>query len=250
MSLKKHIILVVGLLFSLSFYAQQITNQEVIAKIETESIDDIINIKGIAISNTEVFKSLRYVMYVIKTNPVNSNTSRGEHQGRFTLLPNEAKQLGFTGINKNTDDKVTVILLIYDDNDKLIGKDRRVALNDDEAEKKTIQLVDEKKENDGVKIIAIVTESTKTKPGRDFYNYFSSSYRLSQISGKGSIHILEKLSLGRNTTIDVLVDNKVVNSFFVRPNQEYLEQMTTITIQNIRRHFQNLEKQKNYITQY
>ncbi|MBJ6369588.1 CsgE family curli-type amyloid fiber assembly protein [Snuella sedimenti] len=222
----------------------QVTNKEIVAKIKFENVDDFINIKGTATNTLDVIKSLRYIMHVIKTNKKTSNISKSTQEGRFTLLASESKELSSATINQNEKDKVTIILLIYDDEDVLLGKDRLVLLNNDSPPTK-VQMP-----NDGIEILGIVTEDTKTKAGRDFYEFFYSMYNLNQIKGSKIVNISERLSLGRNTIIQISIDNSVVDEFFVKPNQEYLEQKAKLSIRKVFKYFQDIKKQKKYITQY
>ncbi len=246
MHLKTYIII----LFCVFFWKQssaQITNKEIIAKIETQNVDDFINIKGTATNTLDVIKSLRYTMHILKTNKETLNKSKSIQSGLFTLLPNERKELSQSTVNQNEKDKVIVILLIYDDEDVLLGKDRLVVLNDDELKKnnKKEQVLD-----DGIEIVGIVTEDTKTKPGRDFYEAFYSKYNLNQIKGNRVVKIEEKLSLGRNTIVQINIDDTLIHEFFLNPNQEYIEQMSNVSIRKVFKYFQDLKKNKNYISQY
>lgn len=250
MLIQKRVLVVLCSLFLQVFYAQT-TNTEVIAKIKTEKVADIINISATATSNTQLIKSLRYEMYVIKTNPKTSNTSRNKQSGRFVLESNENKSLATTSINQNIEDKVTVLLLIYDTEDKLLGKDRLVVLNDTTSEemKEVVVAVAPPKEDDYVGFRGIVTEETKTKPGRDFYKLFYSEYLLKGINGKRIVKIIESISLGRNTILEVRIDNTTIYRFNVIPRAEYLKQQSSQAIRLVSRFFQNLEKQKSYVSQ-
>jgi len=249
MSIQKRILIVFCCLFLQVFYSQT-TNTEVIAKIKTEKVADIININATAKSTTQLIKSLRYEMLVIKTNRETSNTSRSQQSGRFVLESNETKEVATTSINQNIKDKVTVLLLIYDTEDKLLGKDRFVVLNDDSSEQmKEVVVVTPPKEDDYVGFRGIVTEETKTKPGRDFYKLFYSEYLLKGINGKRIVKIIESISLGRNTVLEVRIDNTTIYRFNVIPRADYLKQQSSQAIRIVSRFFQNLEKQKSYVSQ-
>lgn len=246
--------MIIGLLFASISFSQQITNQEIVAKIKTEQLDDLIKVKATAISKTPIVKSLRYTMYVIRTDFQTSNVSRSQQEGRFILQPSENKELSTSVVNSNTKDKVSVILLVYDDKDKLVGKDNLVVLNDDKSsdiERKKNLLKQASKSNDGIRIEGIVTEDIKTKPARDFFIEFLSVYRLNDaINKKKNIHIVERLSLGRNTNIQVLIDNTPVHGFLVRPNQDFIKQMVQQAIINVTRYIQQAESRETLITQY
>jgi len=141
-------------------------------------------------------------MLVIKTNRETSNTSRSQQSGRFVLESNETKEVATTSINQNIKDKVTVLLLIYDTEDKLLGKDRFVVLNDDSSEQmKEVVVVTPPKEDDYVGFRGIVT------------------------------------------------DNTTIYRFNVIPRADYLKQQSSQAIRIVSRFFQNLEKQKSYVSQ-
>ena len=139
--------------------------------------------------------------------------------------------------------------MVYDTEKNLLGKDRLVILNDDTAlEKKEVVTVVAPKEDDFVGFRGMVTEDTKTKAGRDFYKLFYSEYLLKSINGKQIVKIIEDFSLGRNTIIDVKIDNTIVHRFNVIPRTEYIKQQANQAIRNVSRYFQNQEKQRENIT--
>jgi len=62
-------------LLLMQFVHGQFTNTQVIAKIKTERIDDIITLNAEASNTTEVLKSLRYTFSVFRTD-TNKNVSK------------------------------------------------------------------------------------------------------------------------------------------------------------------------------
>ncbi len=118
-----HIFIV--MLFSSKGYSQ-ISNKEVRAKIAIEEIEGSIKITGVAENLTEIVQSLSYKLSVIKKNKVSNNQSNNAQEGLFTLEPNENKNLSTTQVNIGKEDEVIVLLLFYDSDKKLVGKDRIV----------------------------------------------------------------------------------------------------------------------------
>jgi hypothetical protein len=104
----------------------QTTNTKVKAKIQYEENDGIIKITGTAENLTGIVQSMSYTLSVIKKNQSNNNTSNNAQEGFFSLNANENKNLSTTQINLGKEDEVIVLLLFYDENKKLIGKDRVV----------------------------------------------------------------------------------------------------------------------------
>ncbi|TPN84540.1 CsgE family curli-type amyloid fiber assembly protein [Aquimarina algicola] len=224
----------------------QFTNTEVIAKIKTEPLDDVISMIGTATNTTEIYKSLTYKMSVFRTD-VNNNVSTTNQEGRFTLETNETKELSTTTINTNEQYKIVILLLIYED-EKIVGKDR-VSFNEKIIEKQKTKAVEEDAD-DGIELKGIVIEETKTKPGKDFYDFFYNSYTLNQINGNKIVAVYEKLSFGRSTIIQVKIEDNLIHEFLGKPDLEYLEQMSKIAIRKVYKYFKDQKKQKKDIFQY
>jgi len=247
--LTKHISIFFCLVFGVFSFSQQ-TNIEVIAKIETLTIANVLSVDATVSSRTELIKSLRYDLFTYRKNAQTTEVTKEEASARFVLQPSEKKTLKKFNLNTGTKDKVTVVLLIYDQDNKLIAKDRRVVLNDDEDNKKQVVKKEPPREDDYVGLRGIVVEKTKTKPGRDFYLDFYSNYRLKGINGKQVVNVVEQFSFGVNTIMEVSVGNTIVHRFFLQPKRDYIEQQSRIAIVNVSRYFLNLERQKSYIRQY
>ena len=245
----KYIILFICVVVNTVCLSQE-SNTEIIAKIEVEKLADVLNIKSVVSSRTELIKTLRFEMLVFRKNPETSIVAKADNSGRIVLQPNEKKTLAQIKINQNTKDKVTAVILVYNSDNKLVGKDRQVILNNDEKE--TLKKIKQQpiKEDDYVGLRGIVVENTKTKPGRDFYIDFYSNYRLKGINGKEVVKVTEQFSFGRNTIMEVSVGNTIVHRFFVQPTRDFIEEQSRIAIINVFRYFVILERQKEYIKQY
>jgi hypothetical protein len=131
------------LFFNFSFYIflflgctsySQTTNTVVKAKIVIDKTETNIKIIGTAENLSDGLQSLSYKLSVIKKNTVNDNQSNNVQEGIFSLNPSENKNLSTTEINLGNTDEVIVLLLFYNENKQLIGKDR-VVLN---AQKKRL----------------------------------------------------------------------------------------------------------------
>ncbi len=222
----------------------QFTNTDVVAKIKVETVDEVITAVATATNTTEVYKSLRYSLSVFRTDAQN-NLTKNIQEERFTLEANETKELSSGTMSSRDPDKIIVLLLIYED-DKIVAKDR-LAFNE---EVKKPKKVEEETSDDGIELTGIVIEETKTKPGRDFYEYFYNSYTLNQINGNKIVGVYETLSFGRTTILQVKVEDNVIHRFIGKPDLEYLEQMSKIAIRKVYKYFKDLKKQKNDIFQY
>lgn len=240
----------------------QIYNTEVEANINMENNGDMYQITGSAVNKTASNQSLRYVLSVIKNGPNNSNTSKNDQSGRFILEIGQKKNLSTTTINADDKDRVIILLLIYDEVDKPLGMDR-VVINgtEEDIEKERLENVERErtvnvspdainKAEDGVILRGIVTEETKTKPGRDFYRMFYSLYTTNNINGEEIVNIKETLSLNNNTKIEISVANETVLEFFVRPQEEYLKAMSEVAIKRVYWYLQKYKENKNIQKHY
>ncbi len=106
----------------------QTTNTVVKAKIVIDKTETNIKITGTAENLSDGIQSLSYKLSVIKKNTVNDNQSNNVQEGFFSLNPSENKNLSTTEVNLGNTDEVIVLLLFYNENKQLIGKDR-VVLN-------------------------------------------------------------------------------------------------------------------------
>lgn len=230
------------LLVNFSFFAQN-TDVDVKAKIVLEEVEGNIKITGTAENLTDILQSLTYKLSVIKKNIKTENRSTNNQEGVFTLDANQNKNLSTTQINRSSEDEIIVLLLFYDENSQIVSKDR-VVISDEKKKDKVIVL------DDGIELVGIVTDETKTKIGKDFYDNFSYLYRDYKINAKQIVKISEELSFGRNTKIIIMVDNDVVYEFLARPDEEFIEAMAKNSLYETYQFLKKLENEKKYITQY
>ena len=220
----------------------QILNTEVKAKIEISSFEDLVAITGTAENLTSVLQNLHYKLSVIKKNKTNSNISSNSQNGSFTLEPNSKNILSTTKINISAKDETIILLLIYDEDEKLIGKDRLVV---DNMKNKTT----EEKEI-GLEMKGIISDETKTKIGKDYYDLFFKKYNLENINASKIVTIEEEQLFGRTTKIKILIDNITLNEFIAKPNEEFLESMAEQSIVLTKKYLKQLELNEKLISQY
>jgi hypothetical protein len=239
------------------FAFSQVYNTSVEAKINLQKYGDVIQITGSALNKTSSSQSLRYILSVIKNDTKSSNSSKNDQTGRFVLDLGEKKNLSTTTINTNEKDRIIILLLVYDEKDKLLGMDRIVVNGNEEDEKLELEENKQKeqmlnvspdatqKENDGVTLRGIVIEETKTKPGRDFYKMFYSLYSANNVNGEEIVTVKEVLALNNNTKIEIYVANEKVVEFFVTPQNEYLKKMSETSIRTVYWYLQKYKQNKN-----
>ncbi|RDK84724.1 CsgE family curli-type amyloid fiber assembly protein [Marinirhabdus gelatinilytica] len=239
--------------------------ESVQAKIDLSSNGEFFEIKGMALNTTQINQSLSYTLLVNKTDPETNNSNKNEQKGNFVLPAGERKILSTTKINASDKAKVILLLLLYDQDNAIVAKDRIVLNGSEEDKLKAKQALLEKAkldqkeisedygntEKDGVTLLrGLVVEDTKTKPGRDFFTSFSLKYRDEKINGEKIVVIEEVLALGSNTKILVKVENEIVFQFFVNPRANYIEQMVDYAVNRTDRYFQQIKKNRNQIRRY
>jgi hypothetical protein len=238
------------LLVSSSSYGQYY-NTVVEADIYLEMNNEFIEIEGTAFNKSEINQSLKYVFSTIKTDPETGDLIKNDQTGRFVIAPNTKTKLSETIINSKDPTRIILLLLLYDTEDNIVGKDR-IVLNDDPGSNdpdavKLETSVDEEdvgginvnsrdvnsNAEDGVVLSGIVVEDTKTKPGSDFYKIFYQSYLAQKIKTNEIITIKEVFALGRNTKLEVKVGSVNIFEFFLRPKEDFLKEMSRYTMTRV-----------------
>ncbi len=251
-------LIIISLLLTTKGHSQ-VYNTDIEAKIFIEAKNNLIEITGTAFNKSELNQSFRYVLSVIKTNPENSNRSKNDQSGRMFLEPGQKNELSSTTINESEKDQIVILLLIYDLDDKIIGKDR-IAFNEDPNADHT-ELKEKFSDNlntkdvseqgeDGVYLRGVVIEDVKTKPGRDFYRIFYSEYTLKKINAPKIVTVKEALVLGNSTIISIFVEDKLVYRFLVKPQTDYLKANSSEAIRRVSRYLQILKKNKSSLNHY
>ncbi len=224
--------------------SSQTVYKEVKAKIEVEEIENILSITGTAENLKAVYKNISFKLSVFKKNKLNDNKSSNMQDGRMTLEPINKVILSKTQINRGKDDQIIVLLLIYDENNVIIGKDRIVFGQEEEPKVSVL------KPNDGLEMIGIVSNETKTKLGNDFYDFFYSEFSKLKINSNKIIYVQEELTFGRTTKIIVNIDGEIIEEFIARPEEDFLKYMSQTASSKVFKYFKNIEKQNKSIMQY
>ncbi|WP_017498729.1 CsgE family curli-type amyloid fiber assembly protein [Flavobacterium sp. WG21] len=134
--------------------------------------------------------------------------------------------------------------MIYDEKNELIGKDRVVFGEDKVSDAaKPIPV-------DGIEMIGIVANDTKTKLGNDFYDFFYAQYSKLRINTSKIVTVQEELTFGRTTKITILIDGEIVEEFISRPDEDFLKYMAESAASKAFKYFKDIEKQNKIITQY
>lgn len=243
------------LLMCLSLEAQ-VYNTRISAKIDLEANTEFIQITSSAFNKTEISESLYYILRIIKKDPLSTGTLTDDQSGRVVLSAGEKANLASATLSSNTTDRTVLLLLVYDTNKKLLGKDRVVVNGTEEDRRMAAKTGDRvwfnsgKRKTEGFILKGLVIEETKTRPGRDFYSMFYAEYLNKNINGEKIVTIKEELAIANNTKIEVLVDGVKILEFFVRPQNEYLKAYSNEAIRRVNLYFQKLREGKYVINHY
>lgn len=258
LTILKYILLFALMLLGSSLQSQ-IYNTDIEASIIVSEVNQLVELKAFAKNKTQINSSVRYVFSIIYPQTENDALQKDVFEERLVLNPEEKKEILNKAVDFKSKKEVIVLFLIYDTDDKIVGKDRLVFKNG-ELDENQIQTVTITKQqfnmdvettaNDGLLLKGIVIEDTKTKPGSDFYKTYYSNYLSKNINGSSIVTIKEVLAIGRNTKIEVLVADTKVFEFFVRPSTDYLNQMAAISLTQTVRQLELNFKNQNTVQRY
>ncbi len=237
-----------GVLFCFMTSTAQYLNRESKAILEIVNKENVFEITAKAENKSQIKQSLSYELKIFKENLKSGNKSDNAQEGRFVIDPLDVRKLAYTAINiQNKNDRIILLLLLRNVDGDIVGRERKVIANSKvvlENNKITLK----KKPDDGVEIFGMVLEKTKTKPGRDFYNLFYSQFLSHNFSDNRSVLVEEVFSRGRNTKIEIKIENVRVYEFFVQPKTDYLKANANIAIKQVTNFFR--KKKNDYIVRY
>ncbi|XLS27908.1 CsgE family curli-type amyloid fiber assembly protein [Flavobacteriaceae bacterium M23B6Z8] len=224
----------------LSLHAQN-KNEGIIAFLKVNDNDGVYGVQALVKNDSTLFKSLQYELAIIRSKTDSKEKPlRTATKGNFSIDPNEVKVLQEIVVSFEEEDKIIVLLLLYE-KDRIIAVDRKVFLNN---EKKKVP------KDDGIEIKGLVIDNVISKVGKDFYDLFYRQYSLRNLQSGSMVTIEEQLGIGIGTRIVVKVNEDVVFEGFARPNEEYLEQMAKAVVVKVINYLEQKKKQKEYINQY
>jgi hypothetical protein len=243
--MKKYLNIVISvctIFFSESGFSQAVY-KEVKAKIEVKEIENLLAITGTVENLKSEFKNISYKLSVFKKNKTSSNKSNNAQDGRVTLEPIQKVELSKTQVNFTKEDEIIILLLIYDEHNAIIGKDRIVFGEEAKNDTGSIPV-------DGIEMVGIVANDTKTKLGNDFYDFFYAQYSKLRVHTTKIVTVQEELTFGRTTKIAILIDGEIIQEFISRPEEDFLKYMAEDSASKAFKYFKDIEKQNKIITQY
>ncbi len=253
--LKRGIVFIIIFLVNTAISYGQFFNKEIQAKILIERNSEFYTFHAAASNKTPTDYNLKYDYSVFRTGK-DGNVVKTNQSDLFFLKGDEKKVLSSLTVNYSVDDKIILVLLVYDKDNKPIGKDRIVL---EQGGKTNINLDkntpkpksrDEAVAQDGYEIDGLVIQKTLTKSGRDFFRMFYSEYFNRQIRSPRNILIKEVPGRRRNTLITVEIEGRLVWQFFAQPRKEFLTNMVRISLQRVLSYINRLEQQNEQFIRY
>lgn len=242
----KNIRILIVVLSSIMTQAQNY-NQLVEGQILVEKNSEFFTFKAAAINKTAIAYNLKYEFSVFRADS-ESNTTKTSQENLFVLNSFEKKVLSTVTVNYQIEDKMIIMVIIYDGDDKPLGRDRIVL---DRGGKTVLELKKPiEATQDGVFLEGVISQKTLTKSGRDFARDFSQRYYNAQIQSPKNIFIKEVPGLRRNTLITVEVDNQLVWQFFAQPRKEFVSDMAQRSIRAVTTYLGRLRQRENQRISY
>jgi len=269
---------VIFTLFFSQYCLGQKSNSNVLAELKVESIEEISTIIARAFNRSELYYNLRYVFTIVTFDKnykdsklslqdflssndvsektledfINSNdpskyTTKEKSEDIFSITPYQSMDLFRISLETAIENKIIVMLLIYDEDDNIIASSR-VIFNEGIEEKEAA--VEESLPRYELELTGLVVEETLTKNGRDFYDKFYFYYSYNEIKGDEVVLIDEMFTFRTRTKIIVKIGEEEIISFFGSSNDEYIDEMAKVTVQKVYQYFETKKKEKLYITRY
>ena len=233
------ILIILTLSISEKIFAQE-ENEKISSKIESVFVEGILKLKASATNQSTNYKELNYLFVSIKKGGA-GNISNNKQSGKFTLNPEETKQLSELNINIQKNDAVKIFLYNKDEQtQKLLSKDS-LEING----KKFQNRLSNVQENEIFELKGLTIDETKTKIGKDFYDVFYMEYTKLPEKFGNTVTISELPTIGRSTQISVVVEDKPLYSFMSNPSDEFLKEQANLTMRILIDYYQKKSLIKN-----
>jgi len=212
------------------------------ASIEINKQDEMVFINGYAKNESPGFKeNVSYKLLVLKKSSTGTY-SKNLQSGDFSILSNQKKLLSNVKINLQKGEILKIYLYLRKNN-VLIAKDSATVTNVERKLETTA--INE----NSIEIKGLVIDEVKTKPGKDFYEFF---YQLSSTKGSNYpfiVKIIEQPGFGRSSQIYVKIKDQIVYRFITRPKEEYLKaqaRQAIRAVENYNKYRSKLYQSSNY----
>ncbi|RXG12440.1 hypothetical protein DSM03_11027 [Leeuwenhoekiella aestuarii] len=235
----------------------QFMNKDIRATILLERNSEFLKFIPTAENRTNVDYNLRFDFMVFETKP-DGKIEKGNKEDRIFLKAREKLILPYVTIDYNATNKIIIVLIIYDLENRPIGQDRIVLDKGGQTDLSTFENVidgqnlspDQARPQDGFVLNGFVIENTITKAGKDFYRFYYNEYFNKQIKTPHNILIEEVPGRGRFTRVSVKVADQLVWQFFAQPRKEILKKNASIALSRSIAYLQQLEQRKDEFIHY
>lgn len=236
----------------------QFFNKEVEAILQVTSADGLFTLYAVAENKTTLDQGFTYDFSIFRKNEDGESYKTQKKKDAFIKGNSRLLLSKFTVAEYGYDD-VIIVLLLYNIQEKPIGKARLVLKKLDngtyEAQvngenEETLRGRDLGRKDRGLGLTGFVLRKTITKVGLDFYRLFYATYYNSQIKTNKNIKIIEVPGQNRVTRITVSVEGQTVWEFFAQPKKSFLKQMSEIAFQRSIRMIQILEQQDEQLIKF
>ncbi len=213
------------------------------AKIVLEENGTLINIKGVFINQSMNDMDLSYQLVVQRIgNKGQSDTNQGN---KFKAPKQQEVVLSETNLNLSVDDYLKISLEVRD-GDKLIAQDSYTKGNlvtqlkkaKPQSQNNTKQ---KETKSEDLELDGFIINATRTKVGRDFYNYFYNSWSPPKGAKNYTITIKELPARGRITRLLVKINDKDVVQRFLQPRNDLIKATAEQSVRIIQQQLRNSE---------
>lgn len=234
----------------------QYFNKEIKAKIYLEKNSEFYTFQATAENATPSDYNLSYDYAIFNTDE-NGEVVKSNREERFFLRANEKVILTQLTVNYSLERRAIILLVIYDADGKVVGRDRIVLEEGGKTQIEASGLLtleaisqDQAKPQDGFVLGGFIFKKLITQAGRNFHRFFANDYYNRKVTTTKNIKIEEVPGRGRNTRVSIEVDGQLVWQFFAQPRKEFLKQQADIAMARVIRRLQQLEQQKEQLTRY
>jgi hypothetical protein len=274
----KNFFVVIIALVSLQISLGQSINSKIVSELNVQTADNVSIVTAKVFNKTDLYYNLKYVFSIttfdenykplnksledflkskdataktledfLNSQEANKYVAKESIEDFFTLDPYQSKDLYRESVETGSTNKIIVLLLIYDEEDNIVAKNR-IVFNENNVMEETV--TKEEIPEDGIELTGLVVEETLTKNGKDFYDQFYFLYSYNNVKGDEIVIIDEMFTFRTRTKINVKIGEQEIFSFFGSSNEEHIDEMAKISVQKVYQYFENKKKEKSYITRY
>lgn len=196
------------------------------SEINMQKKDNFIVLKAEVENESILYKDELSYNFIALKKEEKGNYSNNKQEGKFSLKPQESKELAVIRVNLSEKEELRTYLFIK-------YKDRLASKDSIWIGSNTNQVEVEKNNEKDFFIKGIVIDEAITKIGKDFHDYFYQNYLLSGRKYPFIITVKEKPSFGRSSIISVEVEDLKIHEFLSKPNEEYLKDKVRIVLERI-----------------